>query len=94
MGTDIEPSLANPRYVWSGGWGDLYLSTDYGASFNTVPSYLNSKSPQGLRGIYSHGYMEKVDDRTSGITGGSWELAAVLSLFIVPIILRILKSMT
>lgn len=37
-------------------------------------------------GIYSHGYIESVDSRTSGITGGSWELAAVLSLFIVPII--------
>ncbi len=51
--TDIEPSLANPRYVWSGGWGDLYLSTDYGASFNTVPSYLSSRSGD-IKGIYSH----------------------------------------
>ncbi len=51
--SDVEVSLANPRYVWSGGWSDLYLSTDHGASFNTVPSYLTSKSGS-LRGIYSH----------------------------------------
>ncbi|MEE3112809.1 MAG: hypothetical protein VX263_01775, partial [Bacteroidota bacterium] len=51
--SDVEVSLANPRYVWAGGWGDLYLSSDHGASFNAVPSYLTSKSGS-LRGIYSH----------------------------------------
>jgi len=51
--SDVEVSLANPRYVWAGGWGDLYLSSDHGASFNSLPSYLTSKSGS-LRGIYSH----------------------------------------
>ena len=51
--SDVEVSLANPRYVWAGGWGDLYLSSDHGASFNPLPSYLTSKSGS-LRGIYSH----------------------------------------
>ena len=51
--SDVEVSLANPRYVWAGGWGDLYLSSDHGASFNAVASYLTSKSGS-LRGIYSH----------------------------------------
>jgi len=37
-------------------------------------------------GIYSHGYFSNVSSRISGITGGSWELPAILSLFIVPLI--------
>ena len=72
--TDVEPSLANPRYVWSGGWGDLYLSTDYGASFNTVPSYINSKSPQGLRGIYSH----PTEDSTVYILFSDYDKAKII----------------
>ena len=39
-----------------------------------------------MGGIYSHGYITNVSSRISGITGGSWELPAILSLFIVPII--------
>ncbi|SVB08692.1 uncharacterized protein METZ01_LOCUS161546, partial [marine metagenome] len=36
-------------------------------------------------GIYSHGYIEKVS-RVAGLTGGSWELSGVLSLFTVSLI--------
>jgi len=37
-------------------------------------------------GIYSHGYISDVQSRISGLTGGSWELPAIFSLFLVPII--------
>ena len=53
-------------------------------SINSIAVILQSFGIFG--GIYSHGYIEEVDNRASGITGGSWELAAVLSLFIIPII--------
>ena len=51
--SDIEVSIANPRYVWTGGYGDLYLSTDHGASFNPVSGYASAKSGT-LSGIYTH----------------------------------------
>ena len=38
-----------------------------------------------MGGIYSHGYIEHVS-RAAGITGGSWELSAVVSLFTVSLI--------
>jgi len=72
--TDVEPSLANPRYVWAGGYNDLYLSTDHGASFNRVPSYINSKSPQGLRGIYSH----PTEDSTVYILFSDYDKAKII----------------
>jgi len=37
-------------------------------------------------GIYSHGYIKNIEGRVSGLTGGSWELPAMLSLMIVPLI--------
>ena len=54
--TDVEVSMANPRYVWAGsymyGGGScgLQLSTDYGASFTQVSNYSGSQ----ITGIYSH----------------------------------------
>ena len=38
-----------------------------------------------IGGMHSHGYVENVIGRFSGITGGSWELPIIISLFTVPI---------
>jgi len=39
-----------------------------------------------MGGIYSYGYVEDVSLRVAGITGGAWELSAVLAIFTVPLI--------
>ena len=54
---DVEVSMANPRFVWAGGFisgsGNLYLSKDWGNTFQAVvdkPSGVSSS----ISGIYSH----------------------------------------
>ena len=42
---------------------------------------------QIVGGIYSHGYFPNVVDRISGLTGGSWELPALLAMFVSTLIL-------
>ena len=56
----------------------FYIIVNLGASILQYYNYMG--------GIYSHGYKPVVVSRISGITGGSWELPAILSLFIIPII--------
>ena len=56
----------------------FYIIVNLGATILQYYGYMG--------GIYSHGYITNVESRISGITGGSWELPAILSLFIVPII--------
>ncbi len=54
-GTDVEVSKANPRFVWAGGRmddnGNLFISTDGGESFNSLPNFDNLGL---ITGIYSH----------------------------------------
>ena len=35
-----------------------------------------------IGGIYSHGYISDVSTRISGLTGGSWELPALLAMMV------------
>jgi photosystem II stability/assembly factor-like uncharacterized protein len=54
-GIDVEVSKADPKIVWAGGRmdddGNIFVSTDGGESFNSVPNFGNI----GLAtGIYSH----------------------------------------
>ena len=55
---------------------------------NTIVSPLQNYGYMGA--IYSFGYISKgeslVTSRPSGITGGSWEIPAILALYIIPII--------
>ena len=42
-GTDVEVSLANPRYVWAGSSmsfaGNIFLSKDWGETYESVPNF-------------------------------------------------------
>ncbi len=54
-GADVEVSMANPRYIWAGGrmssTADIFLSKDWGATFEPVNKFGNV----GLvTGLYSH----------------------------------------
>ena len=42
---------------------------------------------QLVGGIYSHGYITDIMGRLSGLTGGSWELPAMLAMFVSSLIL-------
>jgi len=48
--------------------------------FNVIFVYLQYIHVLG--GIYSHGYISDVSTRISGLTGGSWELPAVLAMLV------------
>ena len=54
-GADVEVSLANPRYVWAGGvmsnGADIFLSKDWGETFDAVPRFANMGT---ITGLYSH----------------------------------------
>ena len=54
-GSDVEVSKADPRIVWAGGQmtasAKLFVSTDGGETFNSVPNYDNLGT---CSGIYSH----------------------------------------
>ena len=44
-GTDVEVSLANPRYIWAGSSmssaGNIFLSKDWGETYESVPNFSN-----------------------------------------------------
>ena len=54
---DVEVSMANPRFVWAGGFisasGNLYLSKDWGNTFQAVANKPSGVSAS-ISGIYSH----------------------------------------
>ena len=54
-GTDVEVSMANPRFIWAGGrmtsTGKIFLSKDYGTTFEPVNNYNNVGV---ISGLYSH----------------------------------------
>ena len=57
---DIKVSDANPRFVWTGGYmgnlSNIYVSDDWGDSFNSVNNFTNSngQSMGTISGIYTH----------------------------------------
>ena len=54
-GTDVEVSLANPRFVWAGGYmssfGSVFISKDWGETYEQTPNFDNLGR---VSGIYSH----------------------------------------
>ena len=54
-GTDVEVSLANPRFVWAGGYmssfGSIFISKDWGETYEQTPNFDNLGR---VSGIYSH----------------------------------------
>ena len=57
---DIKVSDANPRFVWTGGYmgnlSKIYVSDDWGDSFNPVNNFTNSngQSMGTISGLYTH----------------------------------------
>ena len=54
-GADVEVSLANPRFVYAGGVmgnsADIFISKDWGATFDPVSKFANLGT---ISGLYSH----------------------------------------
>ena len=52
---DVKVSRANPRFVWAGGFmgdlNDIYVSSDWGETYNPVNDYSNMGV---ISGIYTH----------------------------------------
>jgi len=74
-GTDIEVSLANPRFVWAGGQmgngGEIFLSKDWGETFDPVPGFANMGV---ITGLYSH----PTEDSTAYVLFGMSGAAKVI----------------
>ena len=74
-GTDVEVSLANPRYVWAGSSmsfaGNIFLSKDWGETYESVPNF---SSLGRTSGIYSH----PTEDSTAYVLFGMPGAAKVL----------------
>ena len=74
-GTDVEVSLANPRYVWAGSSmssaGNIFLSKDWGETYESVPNFSNLGRTSG---IYSH----PTEDSTAYVLFGMPGAAKVL----------------
>ena len=74
-GTDVEVSLANPRFVWAGGYmsgiGNIFLSKDWGETYQSVPNFSNLGR---VSGIYSH----PTEDSTAYILFGMSGAAKIL----------------
>ena len=75
-GTDVEVSLANPRYVWAGGvmspTADIFLSKDWGQSYEPVNRFSGANST--ISGLYSH----PTEDSTAYILFGTPGQAKVI----------------
>ena len=69
-GADVEVSLANPRYVWAGGvmsnGADIFLSKDWGETFDAVPRFANMGT---ITGLYSHPTEDSTAYVLFGISG-------------------------
>ena len=74
-GTDVEVSLANPRYIWAGSSmstaGNIFLSKDWGETYESVPNFSNLGRTSG---IYSH----PTEDSTAYVLFGMPGAAKVL----------------
>ena len=74
-GTDVEVSLANPRFVWAGGQmgngGEIFVSSDWGETFDPVPGFANMGTSTGL---YSH----PTEDSTAYVLFGMADAAKVI----------------
>ena len=71
-GADVEVSLSNPRFIWAGGImsnnSDIFLSKDWGVTFDPVNKFKNMGT---ITGLYSHPSEDSTAYILFGIAGES-----------------------